>query len=212
MSSARMPRLCSPSVVAVAVVALLSGCGPLVQVGGNAKPPAVLLSLSATVPPLATAPAMGATNTLMVITPTSSGTLQTLRLPVTISDTEIKYLAGATWAEQPNRLFRRVLADTLAAHGAVIVDPRGPSPRAARTLSGSLVEFGLDVREPSEPRVHVRYDATLSATGAPLAMQRFDANVEVASQSPTAVAAALNVAANTVAKDVAAWAINVRAP
>jgi cholesterol transport system auxiliary component len=141
----------------------------------------------------------------MVLTPATPGPLQTLRLPVTMSDTEIKYLAGATWAEQPNRLFRRVLADTLSAQGVVVIDPRGPAPRAARTLSGTLVDFGLDVRDPSAPRVHVRYDATLTKPGTTLGVQRFDASLPVASQSPGAVATALNAAANTVARDVAAW-------
>jgi cholesterol transport system auxiliary component len=195
-----------PTRAAALLLALaLAGCGPLVQIGGNDKPPPMLLTLSASAPAPATPTIPTATNTVLVLTPGTLGPLQTLRMPVTISDTEIQYLVGATWAEQPNRLFRRVLADTLAAHGVVVVDPHGPAPRAARTLSGVLVDFGLDVRDGQAPRVHVRYDATLSKPGTTLAVQRFEAWLPVASQSPGAVATALNSAANTVAGEVAAW-------
>lgn len=194
----------------IAAALLLASCGPLVQVGGNDKPPPMLLTLTAAASVPAAPVAATASNTVLVLTPGTVGPLQTLRLPVTTSDTEIKYLAGATWAEQPNRLFRRVLADTLSASGVVVIDSRGPAPRAARTLSGVLVDFGLDVRDPAAPRVHVRYDATLSTPAMTLAVQRFEASLPVASQSPGAVAAALNVAANAVARDAALWVAKQR--
>jgi len=183
---------------------LLAACGPLVQVGGNDKAPPMLLTLRATTT-LATPPAAKPA-TIMVVLPAATGALQTLRLPVTIADTEIKYLTGATWSEQPNRLFRRVLADTIVAHGLIVIDPRGPSPRADMTLSGALTEFGLDVRDPAAARVNVRYEAVLNASnGALIAARRFDASEPVTSQSPADVGAALNNAANTVAADAATW-------
>ncbi len=144
--------------------------------------------------------------TVMVLPPAAAGALQTLRLPVAVGDVELQYLVGATWSEQPNRLFRRVLADTIVARGLIVIDPRGPSPRADMTLSGTLTEFGLDVREPGNPHVSVRYDAVLnSSTGTLVGARRFEAQRPVASQSPAEVAAALNIAANQVAGEVADW-------
>lgn len=188
----------------IASLALLAACGPLVQVGGNDKPPPMLLTLRATATPSAAPVAKPVT--VMVLPPAAAGALQTLRLPVAVGEVELQYLVGATWSEQPNRLFRRVLADTIVARGLIVIDPRGPSPRADMTLSGTLAEFGLDVRVPGAPQVRVRYDAVLNGTnGTLVGARRFEAQRPVASQSPAEVAAALNIAANQVAAEVADW-------
>ncbi len=198
--------------VAVVGAAVLAGCGPLVQIGGNDKAPPSLLALRATAVPAAgaTSGTTDARATVLVLVPAVPGTLQTLRLPVTMTDTTVEYLTGATWAEQPNREFQRVLADTLAAKGIPVLDPRQSTAAGGRTLSGTLLDFGLDVRNPAAAVVRVRYDAALTGVGVkgsapPFATRRFDASVPVATQNPTDVAIALNTAANQVAADVAAW-------
>ncbi len=194
--------------IAAALVALASvaGCGPLVQIGGNDKAPVALMSLRATATPVASAPTSDRATTLLVLTPTVPGTLQTLRVPVATTDTEIAYLTGATWAQQPNREFQHVLSDTIASRGVPVIDPHQATLAPGRTLSGTLFEFGLDVRNPSAPVVRVRYDATLSASAkAPFALRRFDAVQPVATQNPADVAIALNTAANAVAAQVADW-------
>jgi len=185
----------------------LAGCGPLVQIGGNDKPPASLLMLAATTPPAPYAGPAPTSASLAVETPLVPLTLQTLRLPVTTSPTEVRYLTGATWAEQPNRQFQRLLADTLAAKGVAVVDPRASRTPAARTLSGTLSVFGLDVSDPLNPVVRVRYDAQLgsSRTAPTVMLRRFDDAEPVAAQTPVEVASALNRAANRVAVNVAGW-------
>ena len=197
-----MPRF-SSLVLALA----LTGCGPLVQIGGNAKPPASLLTLSATTPPAAYAGPAPTSASLAVEMPAVPLTLQTLRLPVTTSATEVRYLTGATWAEQPNRQFQRLLADTLAAKGIAVVDPRATRTPPARTLTGTLGAFGLDVTDPLAPVVRVRFDAQLGTTrtASTVMLRRFDAVEPVSAQTPVAVATALNRAANRVALDVASW-------
>ncbi len=196
---------------AAALAAALAACGPLVQIGGNAKAPASLLALRATA---VAAPGAGATTdphaTVLVLVPAVPGTLQTLRVPVTTSDTTIEYLTGASWAEQPNREFQRVLADTLVAHNIPVLDPRQSTAAGGRTLSGTLLDFSLDVRNPAAAVVRVRYDAALTGvapkggTGT-FAVRRFDASVPVTTQNPTDVAIALNTAANSIAAEVADW-------
>lgn len=186
----------------------LAGCGPIVQIGGNAKPPEALLTLTATAPPRPYAGPTDLATTLGVGVPTVPATLQTLRLPVTGSATEVRYLAGATWAEQPNRQFQRLLADTLTSAGLPTVDQRQPAVTPARLLTGTLREFGLDVSNPARAVVRIRYDAQLASPRAPdgrIGLRRFDAEEAAPDQSPAGVAAALNRAANRVAADVAAW-------
>jgi cholesterol transport system auxiliary component len=197
-----------PPFVAAALAFSVTACGPLVQIGGNDKPPASLLTLTATaVPP----PASSLTNradTIGVELPGVPATLQTLRLPVTVSPTEVRYLVGASWAEQPNRQFQRLLADTITAGGIAVIDIRQSSVSPQRRLTGSLLSFGLDVSDPAAPQVRVRFDAQIANPHAPdsVMLRRFEATEPAFDQRPVAVAAALNRAANRVAGDVSAWA------
>lgn len=188
------------------VLLALAGCGPLVQIGGNDKPPTALLTLTAT----AVAPPGALTtprkDTVLVTIPAVTGILQTLRLPVITSDTSLAYLTGATWAVQPNRQMQRILADTIEANGVVVLDPNQAVLANGRTLTSTLMECALDVRDPAKPVVRMRLDAVLAGAGTvPLATQRFTAVEPVTSQSPGDVAIALNTAANRVAGDVARW-------
>lgn len=189
------------------VLALVVGCGPLVQIGGGGKPPGALLALRAEGPAPAPATPGAPIRTILVVTPAVPGALQTLRVPVLTADTRLQYIVGAQWVEQPQRQFQRLLIDTLAARaGVVALDQRQFDGRADRRLTGTLREFGLDART-AEHRVVVRYDAQLlAADGSLAAVRRFETARAVASDTPNAVAEALNAAANAVAAEVAAWA------
>ncbi len=181
---------------------LLGACGPLVQIGGNSQPPASLLTLAADPAPGA-GPAGDPATAVTVDTPAVPGTLQTLRVPVRIADTQVQYLTGAQWAEQPNRLFARLLADRLTGAGIAVIDARQGGVAGRRLLSGQLLEFGLDVRDPAAPVARVRFDAAIS--GAAPRLRRFEASEPVAVQDGPSVAAALNRAANRVGGEVSAW-------
>jgi cholesterol transport system auxiliary component len=195
-------------IFSVAALLALAACGPLVQIGGNATPPDALLTLRAAGDMPASVGVDPAT-TLGITVPSVPGTLQTLRLPVTTTDTEVQYLKAANWAEQPAKLFQRLLGDVAAAQGIAVIDSRQSDVTAARKLTGTLREFGLDVR--AAPLVRVRYEAMLTGRdGRLLAMRRFEATQPVAGQTPGEVGAALNTAANAVAADVAAWAASTR--
>ena len=191
-----------PPVVAFAIAFSLTACGPLVQIGGNAKPPVSLLTLNATAVPRAADPRVSAATSITVAVPGVPGALQTLRIPVTTTDTEITYLAGGSWAEQPAKLFQRVVADTLTASGRGVVDPRQSPVAAAWSLTGTLRDFGLDVRDPAAAVVRVRYDAQFTGPAGRVAVHRFETTEPAPDQSPAGVAAALNRAANRVAAQV----------
>lgn len=183
---------------------LAAACGPLVQVGGNTQRPDAVYTLSAAPPiavPAGAAP-VDMTKAVTIDTPSVPGALQTLRIPVTVSDTAIQYVKGAQWSEQPNRLFQRLLADTLVHSGVAVIDQRSSGQTGGRRLTGQLMAFGLDVRDGRQ--VRVRYDATLAGPEG-IRQRRFEREAPVGSADGADVALALNGAANRVAADVAAW-------
>ena len=186
-----------------AALLALGACGPLVQIGGNAEPPVALRTLLAAslgAPTQAIDPA----RTRLIAQPTVPGALQTLRLPVTTTDTEVQYLQKTNWVEQPSKLFHRLLADTVGTRGLLVLSERQSDVPPARKLTGQLLDFGLDVR--AAPMVRVRYDALLTGRdGQPVAARRFEASRPVVGQDGAIVGAALNEAANEVAGQVAGW-------
>ena len=196
----------SPRLPILALLLAASACGPLVQVGGGGKPPGALFVLRAPPPP----PASDVTprETVLVDQPAVIGTLQTLRLPVIEADTRVTYLLRATWAEQPSKQFQRLLIDTLSARpGILALSSSALDGAARRRLAGTLIEFGLDMRDPARPQVRLRYDAVLTGPDRALvAVRRFDTTLAVGSADPDVVATALNTAANTMAANVAGWA------
>ena len=151
----------SPRPLILALLFAVAACGPLVQVGGGGKPPASLFVLRAPPPPPASNVAPRAT--ILVDQPAVVGTLQTLRVPVIEADTRVTYLVAATWAEQPSKQFQRLLIDTLATRpGVLALAATAVDGRADRRLAGTLIEFGLDLRDAGRPQVRLRFDAVLT--------------------------------------------------
>jgi len=195
----------SPRPLILALLFAVAACGPLVQVGGGGKPPASLFVLRAPPPPPASNVAPRAT--ILVDQPAVVGTLQTLRVPVIEADTRVTYLVAATWAEQPSKQFQRLLIDTLATRpGVLALAATAVDGRADRRLAGTLIEFGLDLRDAGRPQVRLRFDAVLTGPDRKLiGVRRFDRVQPV--ENADAVAIGLNAAANAMAADVAAWAV-----
>lgn len=191
----------------IALMLALGACGPLVQIGGGSTPPASLFTLRADAAvPAAGAPG-AARRTIVVDTPGVPALLRTLRVPVTVADTRIAYLKQASWIEPPARQVQRLLVDVLAARpGLRVFDADAFNGAAERRLAGTLIEFGLDVRDAVSPRVTMRFDAVLlDANGALVATRRFDESRAVASEQPNDVADAMNAAANAMAGRIADW-------
>lgn len=190
---------------AMGMLVALSACGPVVQIGSDRTPPVALYTVTA-----ATGAAAGSgaqpvdpARAVTVATPDVPGTLRTLRIPVTVSDTQVQYVKAAVWAEQPGRLFGRLLADRLAGGGVAVIDARSTGRQADRLLSGQLLAFGADVSGDA-PTVRVRYDSTLSGPDG-VRQRRFEREVPVSRVDGATVAAALNLAANALAGDVTQW-------
>ncbi len=190
--------------LALPLALLVASCGPIVQVGAPAPPPAALLTLSSTGPQASPAglSAVDHASAVTLLAATAPASLQTLRIPVQVSMTEMQYLKAAQWAEPPARLFMRLVGETLVGAGVPVVDRRLTGKAAGRVLGGELAAFHVDARR--APLVRVRYDATLAGPGG-LRQRRFEREVAVQAIAPAEVSRALNAAANAVAADVAAW-------
>lgn len=186
-----------PMLVAAALLPL-AAC-----VSFGEKPPATLMTLTATTA-LPAGPARAARDgdAVAVLPPTVPQALNVLRVPVQTGPTSIAYLKDAQWVEAPNRLFRNLLAETIAAKtGRPVLDLREIALTPGIRLTGRLQQFGLDA---TSRQVVVVYDASL-ARGDDLQTRRFEARVAVSAEDATTVATALNRAANQVAGDVAEW-------
>lgn len=182
-----------------AACASLAGC-----VSFGSEPPPQLLTLTSSATPGAGSMASASvTDAIVVDTPTVERTLDQVRVPVQVSDSAIAYVKDAVWADKPARLFRTVLAETLAAKsGRLVLDQVETGAERSTMLSGQLQRFGYDE---DRRAVIVRFDAVVRKPGSPLRKQRFEASVPVATVDAVTVGAALNQAANTVAAEVAAW-------
>ncbi len=182
----------------------VAGCGPLVQVGGTGPRPVAVHTLTAVQPP--SSPVQGPVDLTRAVTvdaPTVPGALQTLRIPVMVDDISIQYVREAQWSEPPARLFQRLLADTLMGRGVAVVDQRSSGQLGGQRLTGQLMLFGVDARGPA-PVVRIRYDAMLAGPGG-VRQRRFDADAPIAGVDGGLAAAALNGAANALAREVADW-------
>lgn len=191
--------------LALASLAALTACGPLVQIGGNASPPEALLTLTATAPasvPVGQAP-INMQQAVTIFSPLVPGALQTLRIPVTVTDTDIQYVTGAQWSEQPARLFRQLLSDALGNGGIAMIDPRAGRSTGSRLLSGELTAFGVDVRS-GQPVARVRFNASLAGPDG-VRQRSFERTESMSSVTGQQAAEALNRAANAVAADVLTW-------
>lgn len=184
---------------AVPVLALLAaGC-----LGGGSAPAELLTLTPAQTLPAGEARSAAAGGALAVLVPSVSRAINTRRIPVYVDPITIEYLVGATYVEEPNELFRRVLAETIGARtGRLVLDPGNFTQEAGATLSGQLLRFGF---EPARMEVVVTYEASVASTGQDLQSRRFEARVPVTAQTAAVIAPALNEAANQVAGQVADW-------
>lgn len=191
-----------PLLAVAASLVLLSAC-----VSFGEKPPAQLLTLTSDAAPEAGSMASASvTEAIIVDVPTVERTLDQVRVPVQVSGSAIAYVEGAIWADKPARLFRGVLAETLAAKsGRLVLDQVETGSERGMMVSGQLQRFGYDE---AARAVVVRYDAVIRSPGKPLRKQRFEAREPVSVIDAVTIGSALNRAANTVADQVAAWAVS----
>ncbi len=196
----RMGRGPLAAMLAPMLAFALAGC---VSFGDD--PPDQLLTLTpSSLAPAGLAAEGNATSALAVEEPVAAQKLAVTRVPVQVSASGVAYLQDAVWVERPARLFQSLLAETIRSRSdRLVVDLSDLQYSAATKLSGQLQEMGYDV---ARGGVVVRYDAMLRQPDGTVRTRRFENFVGGISADVTAVAPALNQAANAVAVEVADWA------
>jgi cholesterol transport system auxiliary component len=186
--------------LAIALTLPLAGC-----ISFGAKPPKSLLTLSAATPvPVGAAQDAASAKSIVIDVPSVPQSLATARIPVQVTPTSLAYVPDAIWAEPPNRLFARLLSDTVTARsGRVVVSTVQAIGDPSAQLAGELRNFGIDA---ATRTAVVTYDAALTRAGAStIDKRRFEARVPVPAIDATSASIALNDAANQVAVQVADW-------
>lgn len=195
-----MRRLMMTKPILVLLTAL-----PLAACSFGAKPPPSLLTISS----VATVPVGATQNTasspsLSIQVPAVPQSLATARVPVQTSPTDVQYLKDAQWVEPPQRLFARLISDTVTAKtGRVVLSPAQSIADPGAQLAGELRNFGVDAQT---SEAVVTFDGALvRETGKQVDKRRFEARVPLSTITPASAAVAINQAANQVAGEVADW-------
>ncbi|NJM50613.1 MAG: ABC transporter [Sphingomonadales bacterium] len=188
-----------PVTGALLPILLLGGC---VSFGGKAPPS--LLVLTATNAVSGGAAHSGErSDALVILTPAVPRKLDTNRVPVQMSSSNIAYLKDAVWSDKPASLMQQLLMETIAAkNNRLVLNETDAGGSAQMMLSGSLIEFGID--EKSADAVIV-FDAVKLIRGEPIEKRRFEVRRSVNLIEAGPVGSALNEAANQLAADVANW-------
>lgn len=189
------------ALLASVVAVCLTGC-----IGLGGKTPPFLLTLDADAAPTSgEARTAAEAATLTILIPTAPQKLRTTRIPVQQDDSSVTYVKDAQWVEAPQRLFQRLVSETVAARTARVVLDEGQYLTApGEQLAGQLMEFGIDAR--SNEAVVVYQAMLVSAGGKTVTQRRFEVREPLATKIEAKPAGeALARAANKVAVDVAAW-------
>ena len=184
--------------------AALGGCSLSSLMDGGGKAPPTLQTLTAEAPdPGNVVRSAAAGQAVTVLTPLIGNELNTLRVPVHLSPTDVQYVTGLQWVDTPDHLFQALVAETVRrTTGRVVLDPRQATLDPGLQVTGALERFGYDA---SSRQAIVVYDAALATDGGNhVETRRFVANMPADGTGP-GVGQALNRAANQVALDVAKW-------
>lgn len=194
-----MTRLRTSLLLALGAVSL-SAC-----VSFGAKPPPFLLTLDAdAAPPAGEARTAGEAATLTILIPNAPQKLRTTRIPVQQDGSSVAYVKDAQWVEAPQRLFQRLVSETVAARsGRVVLDEGQYLTAPGEQLAGQLMEFGVDAR--TNEAVVVYQAMLVAAGGKTVTQRRFEVRESIGRIEAKPVGEALARAANKVAADVAGW-------
>lgn len=190
--------------VPICAAAVLAGCSLSGLMGGGGKAPLTLQTLTPEAPdPGNIVRNAAAGQTVTIATPVTSNELQTVRVPVRISSTDIQYVTNLQWVDTPDKLFQNLLEETVRrTTNRVVIDPNQAGLDPGVTVQGELERFGYDGQA---GQVVVAYNASLStAGGTQVQTRRFVATAPADGTGPS-VGPALNHAANEVAQQVAQW-------
>lgn len=186
-------RLLVPALAALA----LSACF------GGAKVPPTLLTLTPAAAEASIARAAEPGRAVTIEVPVTSREIRQVRVPVLEAPGQVTYVKDLQYVDTPDKLFQQLVGEMVRRTTArVVLDPGQAGIDPGQRVSGILQRFGYDA---TTGQVIVTYDATITdGAGNRLQTRRFTASAPADGRAAT-VGPALNVAANEVARQVAAW-------
>lgn len=193
-------RRCIPVALALA----LGACSVSSLLGGGAKAPPTLLTLTPEAPdPGQLTRSANAGQAVTIAVPIIAKENRTPRVPVQLSPTDVQYVTNLQMVDTPDHLFQDLLAETVRrTTSRVVLDPAQSALDPGLRVTGELQRFGYDAQT---GQVVVEYDGSLStAGGTHVETRRFMATAPADGTAAT-VGPALNRAANEVAGEVATW-------
>lgn len=197
-------RLPTKIVASLALAAAVGGCSLGGLLGGGAKPPPTLQTLTPQAPdPGPIARTVNAGQAVTINVPVIAKELRTTRVPVQLTPTDVQYVSNLQWVDTPDRLFQGLLEETVRrTTSRVVLNPQQTTLDPGLLVTGALHRFGYDA---ATGQVVVIYDASLSTEGGNrVETRRFTATAP-SDGSAGSVGPALNQAANQVALEVARW-------
>ena len=200
-------RLLTSTVASLALAAALGGCSLGGLLGGGGKTPTTLQTLTPEAPnPGAMTRTAAAGQSLTVAVPSVAKELRTTRVPVQVTPTDVQYVTNLQWVDTPDRLFQRLVAETVRrSTNRVVLDTSATTLDPGLVLSGQLQKFGYDAQT---GQVVVEYDGALSTAGGNRVETRRFVATAPSDGSAASIGPALNRAANQVGREVAGWVGN----
>jgi cholesterol transport system auxiliary component len=186
-------------VAVLVVAALVGGCALA------AKPPPATFDLQA---PTSFPASTGSTSAQFAVTePTAVGSLNSERIVVRPTPTEITYLAKTQWSDRAPKLVQARLIDAFQNTGRVrsVGAPGGAVDNDAGLVT-DLRAFHIDAQT-GMAVVAINVRLVSDATGRVSASKSFEAQVPVAGKGADAMVAALNAAFAKVATDIVVWTL-----
>ncbi len=181
----------------------LAACSLSGLMGGGKAPTTLQTLTPEAADPGAMTRTANAGQAVTVEVPAVAKELRTVRVPVQINATDVQYVTGLVWIDTPDRLFQRLVSETVRrTTNRVVLDTGVSGLDPGLTLSGQLQKFGYDAQT---GQVIVEYDGALSTAGGTRVDTRRFVATAPADGSAASVGPALNRAANQVAADVAKW-------
>jgi len=197
-------RLLTRTLAWVGLVAAASACSLGGLLGGGAKVPLTLQTLTTEAPdPGAIARTVAAGQAVTIMVPEMPKELQTVRVPVQLSPTDVQYVTNLQWIDTPDHLFQRLLSETVRrTTNRVVLDPNQTGLDPGVVLDGQLQKFGYNAQT---GQVEAVFDGSLATAGGGQVQTRRFVATAPADGTGASVGPALNHAANEIAQQVAQW-------
>lgn len=192
--------------LSASLIVALSGCGPLISLGGDGKAP-TLYSLTPPRPADDAEKRAPLDATLVISEPAASDAIDSRRIALKPSDLEVRYYSGVRWIDRAPRLMQTLLVSSFA--GVVTSTAADTMPvTPTYRLTSRLIAFEARYPRPKAPVATVEMELQLYSTR-PLALvatTRIASEKAAASDRSAAISGAFNAAAQDAASQVVAWA------